>query len=182
MSFLDKGESSLLFSLIKKECEANNIDNSEIIKFYHKGEIDMKVFKYLLIVCLLFMFVSCKKDIPKPETNLDIFPIINTDLSTVVPVSTLIFNENDPFYVRHQVKDNNVLIECIVPGITFRNKSTSNRGKIIIYVDGKKKEEISSAAFIIKGLPSGTHRLKLEAIKIKDSSFHLQREFYVTIP
>ncbi len=131
----------------------------------------MRILKFLLIVCLLLMISGFEKNRSQPVTYTDVFPIKNSDLK-----------QDESFYVRHQVKNNDVLIECIVQGITFRDINANNKGKIIIYVDGKKREEISSAAFIIKGLSSGTHRLKLEVIKTNDASYNLQKEFYVTIP
>ena len=142
----------------------------------------MRSYVYLLIGCLLFITMGCKKDIPKPETNIDVYPIINTDLRKEIPASSMMLAQSDPFFVKYQVKGKEVLIECIVQGITFRETNANNKGKIVVYVDGKKKDEVSSAAFIIKGLPSGTHHLKLQAVKTKDSSYNLQKEFYITIP
>lgn len=137
---------------------------------------------YLLISCLLIAATGCKRDIPKPEMNIEILPIINTDSSNVVAASSIKLNNPDPFYVKSHVSGKDVLIECIVPAVTFRDTNESNKAKMIVYINGKKKEEVSSAAFIIKGLPSGTHRLKIKVVKLKDASYHLQKEFFVTIP
>ena len=142
----------------------------------------MRGFIYLLLSCFLFSMVGCKRDIPKPESNNNMLPIINTDSSNVVAASSLNLNYSDPFYVKSHVNGKDVFIECIVPAVTFRETNAKNKAKIIVFVNGKKKEEVSSAAFIIKGLPSGTHRVKLKVVKIRDTSYHLQKEFLVTIP
>ena len=52
--------------------------------------------------------------------------------------------------MKHQVKGNDVYIECIVKDASFRNNGT----KLILYIDGKKTKEINNAAFIVKGLKS----------------------------
>jgi hypothetical protein len=69
-----------------------------------------------------------------------------------------------------------------VQGISFSGQSAKDKGKILLYVDGKKKEEIFSAAFIIKGLSSGKHRIRLELVKENQPISKLKREFYVSIP
>lgn len=142
----------------------------------------MRGFICLFLSCFLLSTAGCKRDIPKPETNSDLLPIINTDSSNVVAVSRLNMNYTEPFYVKSHVNGKDVFIECIIPAVTFRDTNASNKAKMIVYVNGKIKEEVSSAAFIIKDLPPGTHRVKLKVIKLKDASYHLQKEFLVTIP
>ncbi len=142
----------------------------------------MRGLMYLLISCSLTATTGCNKDIPKPETNIDILPILNIVSSNVAAASSIKSDHKDAFYVKSQVKGKDVFIECVVPAVTFRNTNASNKAKMIVYVNGKEKEEVSSAAFIIKDLPSGTHRLKLKVVKLKDASYNLQKEFLVTIP
>ncbi|KAB2337391.1 hypothetical protein F7731_07200 [Cytobacillus depressus] len=140
----------------------------------------MKRIVYLYIVFLLFA-AGCQTNKPKPETKMLIKPVNISQEENAVPVTTKMDNK-DLFYVNHQVQGKNVLIECMVHGVTFRDTNSSNKGKIILYVDGKKKEEISSAAFIVKGLSAGTHRIKLEVMKKNNRAPIMQKEFYVSIP
>lgn len=142
----------------------------------------MKGLRYLFLISFMIVLAACQKDIPEPETELKVEPINTIDIASDIPVSGVESNSKDPFFIRYQVKGSNVLVECIVQGISFREQSTKNKGKIILYVDGKKKEEISSAAFIVKGLSPGTHRIKLELVKDKQPASGLKREFYVMIP
>lgn len=142
----------------------------------------MRIFIYPVVLCILITLMGCQKDIPEPETKITLQSLSYTSLSSDIPVSGIEHQQTEPFYVKHHVKGKEVLIECIVQGITFRETNANNKGKILLYVDGKKREEISSAAFIVKGLPSGTHRLKLEVIKENNGSLHLQKEFNITIP
>ncbi|WP_066289482.1 hypothetical protein [Bacillus sp. FJAT-29937] len=141
----------------------------------------MKRFIYLYILCLFVGLAGCQNDKPKPETKLMIQAVNISNLDHYIPVMALPASK-DPFYVNHQVKGKNIFIECVVPGITFRDSNHSNKGSIILYVDGKKKEKISSAAFIVKGLPAGSHRIKLEVVKDNQPTPIMKKEFYVTIP
>lgn len=70
----------------------------------------------------------------------------------------------------------------MISGISFRSNHTGNKGKMILFIDGKKTKEISSAAFIVKGLNPGTHKVKLEIVKINNQPYDLTKEFYATIP
>jgi hypothetical protein len=69
-----------------------------------------------------------------------------------------------------------------VQDVSFRKQSSKEKGKILLYVNGKKKDEIHSAAFIVKGLPSGKHRIGLELIKGNSAEASSKREFIVVIP
>lgn len=142
----------------------------------------MKRFVYLYICGLLLLSAGCQQDKPKPETKLVVQPVTSTTSYQDIPVLATMQNSKEPFLVQHHVRGKNVFIECFVPGITFRETNASNQGKIILYVNGKKKEYISSAAFIVKGLSSGTHRIKLEVIKGENPAPMMEKEFYVSIP
>ena len=151
--------------------------------FFNKGVLfEVKRFIYLYILCLFMVLAGCQNDKPKPETKLIIQPVNVSDLVNEVPVLALQTTNKDSFYVNHHVRGKNIYIECLVQGITFRESNEQNKGSIILYVDGKKKERISSAAFIVKGLSSGTHRIKLEVVKDNHNTPIMKKEFYVTIP
>ena len=141
----------------------------------------MKGIIYVCIVCLFMIAAGCQKDIPEPETRISVQPISFNMKSSDIPVFNVESNSNDPFYVGYEVVGRNVLIECIVQGITFRESADNMKGKIILYVDGKKKEEINSAAFIVRALPPGKHLLKLEVVKENDPSVIMKKEFSVQI-
>ncbi|EIJ81622.1 hypothetical protein PB1_01735 [Bacillus methanolicus PB1] len=125
---------------------------------------------------------ACQKDIPEPETNISILPIEYANAAGDQPVSVIEDKGDKTFFVRHHVRGENLYIECMVSGISFRSNHTGNTGKIILSIDGKKIKEISSAAFIVKGLNPGTHKVKLEIVKTNNEPYHLIKEFYATIP
>ena len=58
----------------------------------------------------------------------------------------------DPFFISHQVKGNDVYVECRIKDISFRNDLAT----IILTVDGKRMDEINHPAFVIKGIQKGS--------------------------
>ncbi|AIE59531.1 hypothetical protein MGA3_13911 [Bacillus methanolicus MGA3] len=136
----------------------------------------------LQLLILSSLLLGCRKDIPKPETNISILPIDYVDAAANTPVSVLEDERDRTFFVRHHVRNGNLYIECMISGISFRSNHTGNKGKMILFIDGKKTKEISSAAFIVKGLNPGTHKVKLEIVKINNQPYDLTKEFYATIP
>jgi PBP1b-binding outer membrane lipoprotein LpoB len=137
----------------------------------------------ILILLVIFVLTACHKDIPEPEIKMEAsFPVNGETAEPLISVSGVESAAKDPFYVRHQIKGKDVLVECIVQDVSFRKQSSKEKGKIILYVNGKKKDEIHSAAFIIKGLPSGKHRIGLELVKGKNAEASSKRDFIVVIP
>ncbi|MBB6443719.1 hypothetical protein [Bacillus benzoevorans] len=102
---------------------------------------------------ILMMLSACQKDIPEPETKK--FVILQ---EAAVQASGLTIESNDSFVVKHQVRGSDVYFECMVKGTSFRNGGA----KIILYIDGKRTKEVNNAAFIVKGLNKGMHKIKLE--------------------
>lgn len=125
------------------------------------------------------MVSACKKEMPEPEMNLKVIPMSTVHAEDDMPVS--MDKNGEDFIVQHHVKEDSIFVECILPDISFRENSRK-QGKIIVYVDGKKKDEITTAAFIIKGLPKGTHQILLEVVKPNNEPYQLQKEFTVSIP
>ena len=123
---------------------------------------------YLFIILLL---VSCQNDKPKPETS----HRFSFHLPQVVEAAE--HKEVDPFFVKYQVKESNVFIECIAQQASFRDKEA----KILVVIDGKKKMEVRKSAFIIKGLEPGKHHIELHLKIDKPSSTTLKEEFHVQI-
>ncbi|WP_428908760.1 hypothetical protein [Niallia sp. Krafla_26] len=123
---------------------------------------------YLFMILIL---VSCQNDKPKPETNL---PFSFHDVKNVHAAS---LDQKDPFFVKHHVAGRDVFIECIVHGVSFREKEA----KILVYMDGRKAKEVKKAAFILKGLEPGKHHIKLVLKKETSANAPAIVEFDVLI-
>lgn len=133
----------------------------------------MKTFRFMLLLFLSIFMVACQKEIPKPETkNLSFYPY------EAILASAKKLDEVDPFFISHQVKGNDVYVECRIRDISFRN----DLAILILTINGKKMNEINHPAFVIKGLQKGTHKIKLEIMKKNENITSATREFNVTIP
>ncbi|MEB1809963.1 MAG: hypothetical protein LPK26_22155 [Bacillaceae bacterium] len=89
--------------------------------------------------------------------------------------------------VNHEVKGSDVYVECIIDQFTFaKEKAGKNHvdgeGHIQLFVDGQRVDSIYQAAFIIKGLPSGEHTIRLELVKNNYDLYEISEEFTVQIP
>jgi hypothetical protein len=135
----------------------------------------MKKIIYLTFLFMLVtILVSCQTDKPKPETTSE----FSFQFSRTVYASSFRTDEKaDPFFVKHHIKGRDVYIECIVKGASFREKNA----KIIVYIDGKKKEEKTNAAFVLKGLKPGKHQIQLQLKTAKNSNSAIIEEFNVLV-
>lgn len=139
-----------------------------------------------LSIFVISMMAGCQNDVPKPETNLKLIPMVHASTYKLdsIPVLKQNSNEIPSLFVQYKAKGNKIMVECILTGISFRESDHSKEklGKMLVWVDGKKYQEVSTAAFIIKGLAPGNHKLKLEVIDLKNQPYGLTKEFMVNIP
>lgn len=140
----------------------------------------MRTSSYIVTILLtLLIAAGCQKEIPEPEVKIDVLPMSTVHGEDDMPVN--IEANKEEFQVHHHVKGDRIFVECMIPSISFREDS-ENQGKMLVFVNGKKKEEISTAAFIIKGLAKGSHHIRLEVVRPNNEPYHLEKEFTVSIP
>lgn len=157
-------------------------------KYKEKGVVCLKRIGYLTLISIILfgIFIGCQRDLPKPKTEAKILPnkyfhfIHDRNASAAEQEQS----EKPKFFVQYETKGNNLFVECFVTGITFResNESKQKVGKLHVWVDGKKKQDITAAAFVMKNLPIGNHRLRLEVVNLHNEPFGLSKEFIVKIP
>lgn len=157
-------------------------------QYLHKGVIRLKrIVPFIILLFFLAGIISgCQKDLSKLETKpkIDSMDQLSYFHSEIVPVYKQNLKEIPSLFVQHKIKGNQILVECIINGVSFRESDHSKQkiGKMIVWVDGKKNSEVTSAAFIIKGLSPGVHKLKLEVVKLNSEPYGLTKEFIVNIP
>jgi uncharacterized protein (UPF0333 family) len=133
-----------------------------------------------LTIIILLIATACNNDKPEPETKIRIEAITNN--KNVIPV--LSQNGQRTMNVKHQIRGKDVFIECVVTNFTFKKgkqKKVEGEGHINLYLNGQKVDEISTAAFIVKGLPNGKHVIRLELVYNDSSKYGLDHEFEVNI-
>lgn len=142
------------------------------------------IMKYIVsIACLAFTVACSAPDDPKaPEALGSESPAIEVINSVQTPSQPF---TDQGVTVRHKVKSKDVYIEVVVNGFTFSakdaKKHVQNEGYLKVYLNGKQIDNIHQAAFILKGLPTGKHTLKLELVRNDGASYGIQREIEVAI-
>ncbi len=141
--------------------------------------------KIPIMAVLLLFAMGAQKDGSNSETKLKILPRAAAFIQAkTVQAEKSVTAVSPSLSVQYVTKGKNVFVECIVTGISFResDRATQKIGKMLIWVDGRLKQEAGGAAFIIKGLPAGSHHVKLEVVNMKNKPYGLSKEFTVAIP
>lgn len=102
--------------------------------------------------------------------------------------ATKVYTENgkQPMSVKEYVKGKDVYIECVISDFTFSKRAENNKNKqgsgfLKLYLNGKKIDDIYTAAFILKGLPIGKHMIKLELVHNDGTPYGIEHNFDVVI-
>jgi hypothetical protein len=128
-------------------------------------------------ILLSLSLIACQRDLPEPETN-------SLVVSAAQLPNNVVSKQRDSFQVKSFVKGNDVFIECRISNFSFRehNKNRNRSGKLNVYVDGKKYNQYSSAAFIVKDLNRGNHRISLQIVDSNGHKTSLKKEMVINIP
>lgn len=141
----------------------------------------------LLAIFLIGILSGWQKNILTPESQLETVPFagqMNLIPLGVFPVYSQNPNEIPSFVVHYKIRGKNVFVECVLTGISFRESDQSKQkvGKLLVWIDGMRTKEVTSAAFIMKGLSPGDHKVKLEVVNLNNIPYGLTKEFLVNIP
>jgi hypothetical protein len=126
-----------------------------------------------LITAALFvsLLAACTNQKPEPETIGEAIPTVSAQ-------------SNQTLHVKHAVKGKDVFVECVVGHFSFKKGAKRNmegEGHIAVYVNGQKVHEVFTAAFVLRGLPTGKHKINLELVHNDGSPYGVSHEFEVNI-
>lgn len=124
------------------------------------------MWRFIFLSIIFILITGCGQKIPEPE-------------SFTAEASELGKKDSD-IQVQHFVEGNRVKVECFVPEVSF-NKADRNSAKINVYIDGEFHDEYDTAAFVIKNLEAGSHKMKIEVVGLNEQTFQLSKSFEVTI-
>lgn len=85
--------------------------------------------------------------------------------------------------INHKIKGKDVYIECIIPNFSFQKENAETnqeRGNVHVFLNDKKFKEVNQAAFILKNLPSGNHKITLKFMD-SNGTYRYSKSFYVHI-
>jgi len=138
----------------------------------------------IILIITAFILCSCTNDKPVPETKETILDIVPMEVTYDLHASHTVSSYEGIAEIRKNVIGKDVYVECIIPNFTFRNpdnRSNSKDGYLELYVDNVKVDEISTAAFIIKGLEVGEHTIRVEVKEKRDAKSIISEEFHINI-
>ncbi|PLS16564.1 hypothetical protein CVD28_15890 [Bacillus sp. M6-12] len=133
--------------------------------------------KYLIFYILLLSIAGCGRQIPEPENLIEKMAIV----PSAPKAEASHVGESGKFTVRHFVRGKDVFVECIIRDFSFTGQGEQQSGKLILSVDGKRKDEIQTAAFIIKDVNKGQHTIKLELVDEQNRPYSIEQEFQIHI-
>ncbi|WP_349729608.1 hypothetical protein [Peribacillus frigoritolerans] len=135
--------------------------------------------KLILALAVLVAAAGCGKKIPEPENS----GVAMQDVSTVTAATTVssIRNSDEDFRVKTFVKGSSVYVECYLKNYGFSVSNPEQLATVSVSIDNQKKVNMKTAAFILKDVPNGMHKIKLEVLSGSGEKTGLQKEIEVHI-
>lgn len=135
--------------------------------------------KLILALTVLMAASGCGKKIPEPENS----GIAMQGVSTLKAATTVssIRNSDEDFRVKTFVKGNSVYVECYLKNYGFSESNPEQLATVSVFIDNQKKVDMKTAAFILKEVPNGKHKIKLEILNGSGEKTGLQKEIEVHI-
>lgn len=96
-------------------------------------------------------------------------------------------NKSRTMTVEHEVKEQDIYVECKINDFTFTKERAGHthkdgEGHLQLFIDGQKVDDLFQPSFIIKGLPSGEHIIKLVLVRNDREPYGVEEEFSVQVP
>ncbi|WP_027408251.1 hypothetical protein [Anoxybacteroides tepidamans] len=123
--------------------------------------------KLFIAAISLSVLAACTNHKPEPETMYEAIPTASAQ-----GVQTI--------HVKHDVRGKDVFIECIIGNFSFKKgtrRKVEGEGHIDVYLNGQKINEVFTAAFILRGLPTGKHKVHLELVHNDGSKYGVSYDF-----
>ncbi|MGZ9816458.1 hypothetical protein ACXM0N_11070 [Peribacillus simplex] len=135
--------------------------------------------KLILALTVLMAASGCGKKIPEPENS----GVTMQGVSTLKAATTVssIRNSDEDFRVKTFVKGNSVYVECYLKNYGFSESNPEQLATVSVFIDNQKKVDMKTAAFILKDVPNGMHKIKLEVLDGSGEKTGLQKEIDVHI-
>ncbi|MED3982681.1 hypothetical protein P4646_01085 [Peribacillus simplex] len=135
--------------------------------------------KLILALTVLVAVSGCGKKIPEPENS----GVAMQGVSTLKAATTVssIRNSDEDFRVKTFVKGNSVYVECYLKNYGFSESNPEQLATVSVFIDNQKKVDMKTAAFILKDVPNGMHKIKLEILNGSGEKTGLQKEIEVHI-
>lgn len=136
--------------------------------------------RMMIVLTVLLAASGCGKKIPEPENVTATSTQNVTDLKAATTVQNVQTVDED-FRVKTFVKGNSVFVECYLNGYSFSGDDSKRLATVSVLIDNQKKIDMHTAAFILKDIPRGLHKIKLEVLNDSGQKTGLKKEIEVHI-
>ena len=139
--------------------------------------------RLLALVFILIGLTGCVEDKPRPKGSVNLVPLNVTNVSNDV-IEVVSHNQLASLNIKHHVRNQDVYVECYIPNFSFKEKGGNKvigEGHIVVFVDGKKIDDMNTAAFIVKGLERGVHEMMVEVVHNDSTTYDLKKTWTVSI-
>lgn len=133
--------------------------------------------RMILVLTVLMAATGCGKKIPEPENVMTTTMQKGSNLKAATTVQTV----DEEFQVKTFVKGNSVFVECYLNGYSFSGDDSKPLASISVLIDNHRKIDMQTAAFILKDIPHGLHKIKLEVLNDSGHKTGLNKEIEVHI-
>ncbi len=140
----------------------------------------MTFFSSLLVaIKIFFSDVSWNN---KENGGVKLIPI-NDHYELVIPMTNA---QNKRLNIKYTLKDQDIYVEChmkefIITKAKRRLVKQNGEGHLHLYINNQKVDSIFTSAFIIKSLPIGVHKIRVELVHNDDTSYGIYEEFEVKL-
>ncbi|MDX5475323.1 MAG: hypothetical protein LPK00_07265 [Bacillaceae bacterium] len=144
----------------------------------------MKQWLLTLLSIQLIMLTGCRDNPEPPEAAAS--AMLPSSFSDIHMKTATKRTDELTMSVHHFIKDGKLYVECIVsPNFEFLSKTGKNeegKGYIELLVNGKKVDEFTQGAFIVKNLNKGKHNIKLKLLRLDGKEYGITKDFTISIP
>ena len=133
--------------------------------------------RMIIVLTVLMAATGCGKKIPEPK---NVSAASFSDLKAATTVQSAQIKDED-FQVKTFVKGNSVYVECYLNDYSFSGGHSKQLATVSVLIDDQKEINKHTAAFILKDLPHGPHKIRLEILNDSGQKTGLNKEIEVHI-
>ncbi|MFJ7829961.1 hypothetical protein ACQKIC_09430 [Peribacillus sp. NPDC046944] len=133
--------------------------------------------RMIIVLTVLMAATGCGKKIPEPK-NVSAASVSDLKAATTVQSAQTM---DEDFQVKTFVKGNSVYVECYLNDYSFSGDTSKQLATVSVLLDDKKRINKHTAAFILKDIPHGAHKIRLEILNDSGQKTGLNKEIEVHI-
>ncbi|MFB4162533.1 hypothetical protein ACE1TI_01585 [Alteribacillus sp. JSM 102045] len=81
-----------------------------------------------------------------------------------VPAAKMKGIQKDDWTLQYKIKNNDLYLECVIPDFSLAKEEKGGDGYLLVQMNGQEAAKMNQAAFIMKSLPSGKHKIEIQPV------------------